>query len=181
MQLTLDKRPCHISNAMSTNTEKHGDEDVGAIDLPVDGIVLKKADLEALLGAGAFEALYLTDTDLPEVRFTALNYPLSLKAEFTDARVELWLGIHGDKPDDPGLVLGECKVRALKVTPTAGGMTLCKLSVRATPDADVVATLYDCLNTDGSVSIADAKHKPHPKDKQKDLALPPGEDEPPTE
>lgn len=177
MKLDIDKRPCHISNAMSTNTEKHGDEDVGAIDLPLDGIVLKKADLEALLGVGAFEALYLTDTDLPEVRFTAIAYPIGLKAEFTDARVELWLGMAGDDdPEAPGLVLGDCKVRALKITPTAGGMTLAKLSVRATPPAEVVGMLYDCLNTDGAVAIADAKHKPHPKDKQKDLALPPAED-----
>lgn len=180
MKLDIDKRPCHISNAMSTNTEKHGDEDVGAIDLPLDGIVLKKADLEALLGVGAFEALYLTDTDLPEVRFTAIAYPIGLKAEFGEARVELWLGVQTDD-NEGGLVLGDCKVRALKLTPTAGGLTLCKLSIRATPPAAIVATLYDCLNTDGSVVIADAKHKPHPKDKQKDLALPPADDPPPAE
>ncbi|MCA9244465.1 MAG: hypothetical protein KDA32_10950, partial [Phycisphaerales bacterium] len=55
--LNLKKRPCKIGGSMSTTTEKHGDEDVGAINIAVDGITITRDELEALLGPGSFDAI----------------------------------------------------------------------------------------------------------------------------
>lgn len=176
LKLKIKKRACHVSNAMQGNTERHGNEDVGALDLALDGIVLKKADLEALLGKGAFDALYDNELDLPEVRFTMLETPLKLKTQFEGATVELWLGITDDDAE-ASLTFTECKVKSIELTPQAGGMTLCKLKIRTTrPDSDSVSQVFDYLNSDASVQIADAAAIEKSKDKQRDLALPAGAD-----
>lgn len=170
--LSLSKRPCKLGNSMSTNTEKHGDEDVGAIDLALDGIMLNAPELDALLGNGAHKALYICpppnadEAPLPEVRFAQFK-PFAFKGQFEKARVALELGMDGYE-----LTLHECKVRSLKLTPNAGGLTTLSCSIRSTPDGDAVATLYDYLNGDASVTLSGAeKAKEKAKDRQTDLAL----------
>jgi len=170
--LELSKKPCHLGNSMSTNTERHGEEDVGAIDLPLDGIVLNRKELDALLGKDAHAAIYVTagKDAMPEIRFPSLK-PLAFKDHFEGATVILELGMDGDR-----FVLDDCKVRSVQLTPQAGGLTLMKCSIRSTPDSDTVAVLYDHLNTDGMVQIENAKAAEPRKSKQKDLPLSEGED-----
>ncbi len=171
--LQLSKKPCHLGNSMSTNCEKHGEEDVGAIDLPLDGIVLNKTEIDALLGDGAHAAIYRTPSKdaMPEARFPLLK-PFAFKDHFEHATVTLEIGIDGDR-----FVLSDCKVRNVQLTTQAGGLTLMKCSIRSTPDSDTVAALYDHLNTDGMVQIEGAKPAEPKKGKQKDLPLGEGEDE----
>ena len=172
--MNLKKRPCHIGNSMSTNTEKHGDEDVGAIDLALDGIVLNADELNSILGDGAHAALYVipkangSDNALPEARFPGIK-PIELKEHFEKARVELWVGFEDDEQDRIGL--SDAKVRRVKFTPGAGGLTSMSCSVRATPDDEVVSTLFNYLNHTASVAIRNGKWAESKSDKQKDLPL----------
>lgn len=172
--LSIDKRPCHIGNSFSSNTEHHGAEDVGAIDLPLDGIMLNAVDLEALLGPGAHKALYLypdpngEDSPLPEVRFPMLH-PLKLKQEFEKATVAVTLGYD----EQLTMTWQGCKIRGIVLTTQAGGLTKMKCSIRARPDPSDVAELFQDLNGDGSIEISEAR-KAQPKkakDKQTDLPL----------
>ena len=178
--LNLTKRPCKLGNSMSTNTEKHGDEDVGAIDLPLDGIMLTAAELDAILGDGTHDALYVRSSNgnakgLSEVRFPQLK-PLAFKEHFEGARVDLWLGY---EDGDARVGFSGAKVRNVKLTLQAGGLTKLECSIRATPDPEEVAQLYDFLNHEGSVGIRNGKvAEPKAKDKQKSLPLAEGaEDE----
>lgn len=173
--LNLNKRPCRLGNSMSTNTERHGDEDVGAIDLPLDGLVLTADEFDALLGSGAHEALYRkargngsTDS-LPMPRFEGLK-PFAFKQHFEHARVELFL-------DDERYGWADCKVRNVQVTLQAGGLSVLKCSVRARAEPDEVAVLYDHLNRDAGVAIRNAKIAQPTKAKDNQTELPLGESE----
>lgn len=175
--LKLKKKPCHIGNSMSTNTEKHGEEDVGAIDLKLDGIVLDRKELEVLLGPNSHGAVYRIPegTDgkdaMPEIRFPFLQ-PLAFNDHFEGATVELELGMDSEK-----FTLSDCKVRSIKLQPQAGGLTLMSCSIRSTPDSDTVAVLYNHLNTQGMVKIDKGKQAEPGKRKQNDLPLGEGEDD----
>ena len=175
--LKLNKRPCQIGNSMSTNTEKHGDDDVGAIDLKLDGMMLNAAELDSLLGDGAHAAIYHRQKsngkgsdELAEIRFPHLK-PLQFKDDFEKSRVELHVGI-----DNEQIVLADSKVRRVTLTPNAGGLTTMACSVRSTPDSDTVAALYDHLNSEGSVAIRSGKLVEKQADKQRDLSLGEGEE-----
>lgn len=174
MQLTLSKTPCRIGSSMSTNTEHHGDEDVCAIDIPLDGIMLARADLDALLGEGAHAALYVTpapngEEALPEIRLPQLR-PLALKDHFEDARVVLRPGF----ADDEFLVFAGCKVGKVKLELQAGGLTKLSCSVRARPDPEEVGELFSWQNSYALVEITDGK-RAQPKGKKAQADLPLGE------
>ncbi len=172
MKLSLEKRPCQMGGSMSTNTEHHGDDDVGAIDIRLDGIMLGRSDLDALLGDGAHAALYVTaasngEEAMPDLRLPQLK-PLVLKDHFEGARVVLRPGFAGDE----WLVFADCKVRQVKLELQSGGLTKLSCSVRARPDPEDVGTLFEWQNTEVMVEISDGKRaQPKAKDRQGDLAL----------
>ena len=169
--LNLNKRHCHIPNSLSTNTEKHGDEHVDVLDLSVDGLTLKRNELEALLGAGAHDALFEKDDGgYLTPRFPILK-PLALSATFENATVELWLGM-----DDQHVEWIECKVKSITLTPEPGGFVTLKCTIRAQAEEHDVAVLYRHQRTDGKIAIRRAKKAEQAKSRQNGLPLSEGED-----
>lgn len=158
MKLEISNRPCHISNAMATNTERHGEEDVGAIDLPIDGIMLNRADLDALLGDGAHAALYVTppyavgEEPAPQPRFPCFK-PVRLDESFENASVLLTLGWG---QTDEAIELSGAKVRSIELDLQSGGLTMLSCKIRGKPDAGEVAMLFEYLNHDASIEIRSA-------------------------
>ena len=47
--LNITMRPCQLGSSINTRVERHGDEDVPACDIPLDGIMLTEAELNLLL------------------------------------------------------------------------------------------------------------------------------------
>ena len=173
--LNLDKKPCCLGKSMSINTEHHGDDDVGALDIPIDGIILNAAELDQLLGNGAHKSLYhypqpkAGESSMPEARFPHLK-PFAFKDHFERAKVTLELGMEPDR-----IMLAECTVRNVKLTMQAGGLTMMACSLRARPDSDDVALLFDHRNDDGTIRIEGAE-RVEPKGKRQQGDLPLGED-----
>lgn len=165
--LTITKRPVHIGGHINATTEKHGEDDVSAVDIALEGIMLSAEELNALLNdPKASAALFVrSNGSFAEPMFPQLK-PLALKDAYEGATVRLTVGLKADE-----LVLGDCKLRNIKLTPQAGGMTEMSLSVRARPnDDELIATLFRYMNHDEAVEIADAKVA-EKGGKQKDLAL----------
>jgi hypothetical protein len=169
--LDLKQKPCHLGKSMSINTEHHGDDDVGAIDIPIDGIMLTAKELDVLLGDGAHAALFVKPKGrggadaMPEVRF--LHFlPLGFKQKFEKAKVTLHVGMAPAK-----LVFADCKIGSVRLTPQTGGLTAMSCSVRARPETDDVGTLFEGRNTTATLWISGAERVEDKNDKQGNLGL----------
>lgn len=92
--LTLTTRPCKIGPSINTRTEKHGDEDVTALDIPIESVMLEANELNVLLGEPhAHNALFNGGTSPPEPLLRMIR-ALKLKDKFEDCTVTLLLGLN---------------------------------------------------------------------------------------
>src|SRR6185436_19846835 len=96
--LKLGKRPCRLGGSINTRTEKHGDEDEPACDIPVEGLMLDRDEVDALLGKGAYTALYINKRNsgmsVAEPSDLAKRVKtLQMVDKFIDSRAKLILGI----------------------------------------------------------------------------------------
>lgn len=164
--LTITKRPCKIGGHMNARTEKHGDEDVPALDIALDGIMLTAEELNALLeDPTAHRALFQSQNGkLTEPTFAKFK-PFVLKDSYDDATVTIIVGLRNDE-----ITLHGCKLRRITLEPQTGGMTKLSLSVGARPELEEIPTLFDYMNHDADVEIADAKVATKGR-KQGELAL----------
>ena len=166
--LNLTKRPGLIGPSINVRTEKHGEEDVPACDITIDGIMLESADLNALLDdPRAHERLFtkdLTGTVAPALpQFDALHFG----EKFEEALVKLYVGFGPTE-----LTLKDVKVGKIRLIPKVGGLTECKLQIQATPEPELIGVLSGNTNGDCCIEIAEAKvAKKAEKAKQKELGL----------
>lgn len=164
--LSIDERPCHIGGHINATTEKHGEDDVSAADIKLDGIMLTDVELNSLLNDPfASRAMFNREKGkLNEPMFPQFK-PFVLKENYEHATVYLRVGLSNDT-----LQFTDCKLKRLTLEPQTGGMTKLSLSVRVRPEDDsVIATLFRYMNHDANVLIADAVVAE--KGNQKDLAL----------
>lgn len=181
--LELEQKACHLAKSMSINTEHHGSDDVGAIDVTIAGIMLNAKELDNLIGNGAHKALYdyppprRDESTMPKVRFPHFA-PLSFTQKFEKATVLLKVGM---KPEELEFI--ECKVSSVKLKPTEGGLTDMTCTIRARPESEEVAKLFDYRNTDATLWIRDAERVDDGSSNQQNMPLgdPDGEGDDPEE
>lgn len=164
--LTISKRPCKIGGHMNARTEKHGDEDVPALDIALEGIMLMAQELNALLeDPMAHRHLFQTQNGkLHEPTFTKFK-PFVLRDAYEGATVRIVVGLRNDE-----ITLADCRLRRITLEPKTGGMTQLSLSVAARPDEDVMAVLLRYMGSDADVAISGATVAAK-GGKQKDLPL----------
>jgi hypothetical protein len=138
--LTLGMRHAKIGASVNTRTEKHGDDDVPACDIPLEGLMLEAGELDALLGAGAHKALFTKSKDLHEPKFSMLK-ALALADKFEDACVIVELA-------DESTLEVACRIKGVKLEPQTGGLTSCDLQMQATPTAEDMALVFAHLNAE---------------------------------
>lgn len=175
--LELEQKACHLAKSYSINTEHHGSDDVGAIDIVFDGVMLNANEIDNLLGAGAHKALFeyppprKDESTMPRVRFPHF-LPLGLKHKFEKANVLLHVGMKPEKLD-----FFECKISGLRLTPQEGGLISMRCSIRARPESEEVATLFTYRNTDATIWIRDAEKVDDGASNQGSLGLGEGKDD----
>jgi hypothetical protein len=121
MIMNLTKRPGQIGPSINTRTERHGEESVPGVDIPVSGLMLDKPELNALLqDVDAHDALYTDSrgkqleprfltidpialTDKFECRVSILNASLDIKPAASE-EPELPLEHRGQGEGPPGEV-----------------------------------------------------------------------------
>lgn len=176
--LTLDTRPAKIGAHINTRTEKHGEDDVPACDIPLAGIMLEAHELDALVGDGAFAALFRKSV-APQPEFDEPAFPslraLVLREKFAACAVTISV-------DASDLIeLDDCKIRRVKLQPLAGGMVELAVQVQATPYADQIAALVAALNRPVTLHTLTFGKVAEKSDKQPDLPMDHGQsDEPHT-
>lgn len=152
--LTLNKRPAKIGAAVNTRCEKHGDEDVPACDIPLVGIMLEAAELNALLGDPyAHTALFnhRPGSQLDEPIFRKFN-PLRLRDKFEEAEVVIYAGL---EPKE--IRLKAVKLARVTLDPQVGGLTELALQVQCTPETETIGELLAFMNHTVDVVVSFGK------------------------
>jgi hypothetical protein len=146
--LKIGRRTAMVGTGIPSRTEKHGDENVTALDIPLGAITLAPTTLEELL-PGASERLFDSQKNPVFTRLKAFR----LREKIESARVTLWLGL-----DPTELVFADVKLTKGDITPTHGGGADLSLTVQVTPDLDEsIALLLGHLNQQVEVEI-EAQH-----------------------
>lgn len=159
----IEPTTVELSN-VQTRVEKHGNEDVMAIDLALTWntnnrslAAIHKQLRDALFcdmrapqddDQGEME---LPVDELPNVRIPGMDYPVKLDFQQVGARVEVAYGIS----DKTAIVLQLCKVHKVRITPIEGGSAEVKFAVSSAADIDdhIIGTLSILQRRDISIKL----------------------------
>lgn len=131
----LSARTCQLG-VIHNRTEKHGEEDVPAIDVPIVGFAINAEELNGLLvHPFAHRALFDTSKTPAEPVFNCFK-PLALAEKFHGATVTLYLGMGRDP-----IVLNDAKLAKVKLDPATGGMVSADLTAQCVANLDDVPKL----------------------------------------
>jgi len=129
--ITLSARACQLGSSVNLRTEKHGEDNVPAVDIPIEGIMLSSEDLNELLGTpGAHDTLFSTvrghqEPALPQIKDLVLRDKV--------AGADVCIKIHGTGPAKK-LQLKDCKIKGLTLAPLSGGATALSITVQTSGD-----------------------------------------------
>lgn len=170
--LSLDKRPCKIAGHINVRTEREGDEDIGAADLTLSGIMLDRDELGELLGdSSAWRGLFNQRGKVFEPAFPQFA-ELKLKHSFEKCSASLWLGLGGDTDCER---FSDVKLRKVTIVPMTGGLTAISLQLQFRPDGEQLSKIYGNLEHDAACSLRFGKIAEKAKD-QPQLPLGDGPD-----
>lgn len=154
--LNLNRRAAHIGVSFNGRRERHGDEDMPALDIKLEGIVLGEKEFNSLLGDPHAEEAFF---DPPGKRSTQVvpRFPkldaLKLKDKIENVKVSIWL----DGKDVP-VVLAACDLAKVTLTPQDGGTVSLACQVQCLEPGDkAVSKLFDHLGATVSVEIVEAQ------------------------
>jgi hypothetical protein len=138
MSLNLPARAAKIGAAINTRSERHGDEDVAALDIPVT-FVLDPLELCWLLKSEeAAHRLFIgVGTTHGEKALPAIG-AIRLREKIEGANVSLtFTGLMGDVVLD----FTNAKLAKISVDPLFAGKSNCALTIQVCPDLDDTAVL----------------------------------------
>lgn len=131
MDISLDSRPCTLGPSINLRTEKHGDDDVAACDIPLDGIMLQDAELNALLeDKHAHNALYEKRSGKPDRPLFPLIETLALSGKY-EGNVALIFG-----PNQVDLELEGVTVSKIRLKRLEGGLTQMSCSISCSENTE---------------------------------------------
>lgn len=142
MGLSITRRTATMGSGINTRTEKHGDEDILAFDIPIKGVPLTQEDLEEVtLNKSAYKLLYRKVRNRPdEPVWGQLFQPLAMNAKVKGANVTLYVGRKALKLIDVNLA----KVR---IEIVSGGISLLHFQIQCKPALDdTLEALFEKVN-----------------------------------
>jgi hypothetical protein len=160
----LEPTTVKLTHAQS-RVEKHGDDDVMAIDLAVIWNTHNRAltDIHKQLRNALFcdmrqevkgpqSEMDLPVDELPNVRLPGMDYPIKLDFQQVGARVEVAYGID----DTTAIVLQLAKIHKFRVTPIEGGSAEVKFAISSATEIDdhVIGTLSILQQRDISIKLS---------------------------
>lgn len=159
----LEPTTVKLTHAQS-RVEKHGDDDVMAIDLAVTWNTNNRAltSIQKQLRNALFcnlrqevdgdqAEMDLPVDEMPNVRVPGMDYPVKLDFQQMGARVEVAFGID----DTTAIVLQLAKIHKFRVTPIEGGSAEVKFAVSSSADIDdhIIGTLSILQQRDISLKL----------------------------
>jgi hypothetical protein len=167
MELHLDQRACKLGPSINCRTEKHGDEDEPACDIPLVGILLEKSEVNDLVGKLFWESLFDTRSGgkAPKVLFPDLA-PRRLQEKYTGS-VSIELG-----PNINDVELEDITFAGVTLEPLEGGLVSLSLKVQCSDKIEkFIAKLVARQNTEVEVEITFGEKVVKTKGKQEELEL----------
>lgn len=175
--LNIGKTPAKLGGHLNARTERHGEDNVGAVDLSLSGIIIGEAMLNILMNDDQAHVSFfrsavdpaaggmLTDSLQIHPRFRGLKI-IPLDDAFDSAKLQIYTGrLRKAKLT----LLGTLK--KLKLKPLQGGLTELTCQFQTTPESDDVATLFDVMNKDIEVEIQDAERIEDDDEDQQELPM----------
>ena len=166
--ITLTNRPCRIGPSINARTEKHGDDDVQAFDIPLAGLMLEKEELNAFLGDPyAYDALFnhhRSNGKADEPIFKKFR-PLVLRDKFEEGEVVFTVGMGSEE-----IRLKGVKLAKVTLDPQVGGLTLLSVQVQCTPSTETIAKVLPYMNHEIEAEVTFGK-KIAKSEKQRELPI----------
>lgn len=150
----LTQRSCMLGPSINIRTEKHGEEDVPACDIPLGGVMLELKELCALMNNPAAVGLFIKLEGRNEPAIPQIEN-IVLKGKRIGATVKITVQTTGP---DKVLTLEDCKLKSITLAPMSGGLTAMALKVQTAGDhvPAVVGLLTAHLNGHVVVELGDS-------------------------
>jgi hypothetical protein len=149
MPLRLDRRSATIGSSINTRTEKHGEEDVAALDIPLSKICLSDEELGVVLqNPKAHRILFATRKgQLAKFAFAKVLEVLPFRDKVRGVNVTIYLG-------NRKLRLPDVSLTTCRLEPQEGGTTWWSFKVQCTPTLDdTIEALLAKLNQQVDVEL----------------------------
>jgi hypothetical protein len=169
MELHLTERACKLGPSINCRTEKHGDEDEPACDIPITGILLEKDEANELVGALFWESLFDSSGagkgKAPKVLFPHLA-PRKLTDKY-QGNISIVLG-----PNINDVELEKITFTGITLEPIEGGLVSLSLKVQCSDSIEkFIHKLVARQNTEIDVEIDFGEKVVQTKGKQDELPL----------
>jgi hypothetical protein len=156
MPLHITRRVALLGNGINTRAERHGEEHVAALEIPVAGIMLAAAELATILRCDDAVSRLFREVGPVGSRTWEPAFPL-LRAQRVNgkakgAAVTVWLLDLANEP----IKLADCTLAKLILTPLPGGYTELALTVQTETGpipAPSLAALLDRLGAQIEIAI----------------------------
>jgi hypothetical protein len=146
----LTARPCKIDN-INPRVERHGDEEVPAVDIRLTGITLSKAELIRLTGdAQAWNLMFEEGKGgVIEPTLQCFDSTRYLEAKFEECHSTLRFGMQKTEHE-----LDEHKIKSCAFKPLVGGMTELTLTIQyKLDDTKIMGPLTDYQGKEAHAAI----------------------------
>lgn len=154
--LELDSRPCRIAN-VNPRVEKHGDEDVPAVDIKLVGVMLSKAELIRLTGDSQAWNLMFQQEKAGSVIEPTLQWADGwryIDAKYIECASTLRFGMQKTEHE-----FDDHKVKGVAVRGVVGGLAECMLTIQHAFEGDtrVMAQLTEYQGKEAHVTLTFGK------------------------
>lgn len=170
------KGEIQIGGSINVRTEKHGDENVSAMDIPC-AMLIKRKELNQLMREETTDALLFKSQNEGhyEPVFGGKIGPIPVLGKFKKSKVALKCGVNEQE-----ITFEDCVLSKLKIDPQIGGMTLLKFTVQAKLTDDT-NPIFHFANSSQPGQVNTGKFQEEKADDQPELPLgenPPGDQVP---
>lgn len=160
------KGEIQIGGSINVRTEKHGDENVSAMDIPC-AMLIKRKELNQLMREEIADALLFKSQNEGhyEPVFGGKIGPIPVLGKFKKSKVALKCGVNEQE-----ITFEDCVLSKLKIDPQIGGMTLLKFTVQAKLTDDT-NPIFHFANSSQPGQVNTGKFQEEKSDDQPDLPL----------
>lgn len=180
-QFQVNETLCEYGK-LSNNLEKHGDQEITSFALPFASVMIDEATANAIAGDPYFTRSIFNDNKGFLEPCTWVRESIRFPEKYDSAVASITL------PSDEILTFEDCRIGAIEIMPTAGGLCELKFQLQVAPGIGRENLLLQEYQHSKSIKleIADAKVALKKKSGQANLALvgggaKEGEDEPTTD
>ena len=148
--MILDSRPARIGPSINSRSEKHGEEDVPAMDVPIIALMLTKAELNALMRDRTIWDRWFNERKdkLPEPANRNLK-PYGLRDKYEHSTARILVGLDNDRV----FAFNDCDLSKISLTPQVGGLTELHVTIQALIN-DSNTSLFEFMAKDCSVELS---------------------------